>query len=314
MANWKFAWLLKSYYVEYLSKIPRKEWIDMLKNEVRPAEDTRPWNMKKEEIPCHGERIVIEVRDGNRIEVVLYRPESAQHNVPVYFQMHGGGFCAGCAEIDDDLCMRLKEAVGCCVISIDYRLAPEYPYPTALNDCVDTVRYFVEHAQEYGLDTERMSIGGTDAGACLAAAVCMQMGEMGTSLFRSLALNCPSLDHSIKNVPGDSPVSVENYVMLNQCYCERIQEEDPLVSPVFADAAQMAVLPPVILVTAEQDFEAESAEDWIVRVQRQNVEATAKRFLGMGHMFTMNYPEYWGGKAAEEAIEFLAKGIKKYFK
>lgn len=315
MANWKFAWLLKSYYVEYLSKIPRKEWIEMFKNEVRPEEDVYPWNKSREELPCHGDKISIKSRDGEEIGAVLYRPKAAEGKVPVYFQIHGGCFYAGCAEVDDDLCMRLVSLTGCCVISINYRLSPEYPYPAALNDCCDVISYFAEHAEEYQIDMERAGIGGMDVGGALAAAVCF-LGDTENSKtkFRCLMLNCPSLDHSIENVPGDAPVVVENYVMADQCYCNAEEGKNPLVSPVYAEKEQLSLLPPTVLVTAEKDHEAESAENWAVNLQRWNVEVTAKRFLNMEHWFTMNCPGCWGGETAENAVVFLADGLKKYLK
>lgn len=312
MSTWKYAWLLKPYYVEYLSKIPREEWIDLFRLEVRPMEDLYPWSVRGEELPCHGKKIGIESRDGEKIQAILYRPEKESEKLPVYFHIHGGSFHSGCAEVDDYFCIRLQDEVPCLVVSIDYRLAPEYPFPTPLNDCYDVVKYFADHEQEYGIDTDRMSIGGEDAGGALATGICIQAAENSAFDFRCLLLNCPSLDHSHKNVPGDTPVAVENYVLANHCYCDPSEAENPLISPIFATPEQLQKMPSTVLITAEKDHEAETAEAWAVCLQRQNVEVTVKRFMDVQHHFTMNYPAFWGGETAQKAIDFLAGELKRY--
>ncbi len=314
MANWKFAWLLKSYYVDHLSKIPKEEWISMLKEEVRLPEKNTIWSAKAEKPSSLGERETVKTRDGEEIDILLYKPENKEKAAPVYFHMHGGGFCVGSAEIDDEWCKKIAEKLQCVVVNIDYRLAPEYPYPTALHDCEDVIQYVTEHAGQYGIDLEKMSVGGVDAGGALAAALCLQKEKKPAAGFRSLVLNCPSLDHSVKNVPGDSPAAVENYMMQDMCYCTQEEGEDPLVSPVFAADEQLGSLPPVILLTAEMDHEAEAAEGWAIRVQRRNVEVTARRMLDVKHYFTVKDSEDWNNEKAEEALEFLVKGMKRYFK
>jgi len=123
------------------------------------------------------ENFSIAVRDGATIPARLYAPSMAILPVLVYF--HGGGFTVGSIATHDILCRVLSARSGCAVISIDYRLAPEYKFPTASNDAWDAVQHIAQHGSALGLDCSRLALGGDSAGGTLAAACAIMARDIG---------------------------------------------------------------------------------------------------------------------------------------
>ncbi len=107
------------------------------------------------------------VRDGHALPARLYAPSAEKLPVLLYF--HGGGFTIGSIATHDVLCRQLSHLAGCAVVSVDYRLAPEYKFPTAANDAWDALQWLAVHAADLGLDGRRLAVGGDSAGGTLAA-------------------------------------------------------------------------------------------------------------------------------------------------
>jgi acetyl esterase len=114
------------------------------------------------------EDFVVPARDGYAIPARLYAPSRDTHPVLVYF--HGGGFTIGSIASHDILCRELSRLTPCAVVSVDYRLAPEYKFPTAFDDAWDAVRWIASHGKDLRVDTTRLALGGDSAGGTLAAA------------------------------------------------------------------------------------------------------------------------------------------------
>lgn len=108
-------------------------------------------------------------RDGHPIPVRLYAPVAAEP-LPALVYFHGGGFTIGSIATHDVLCRELSFKAGCAVVSVDYRLAPEHPFPTALLDGWDALGAIAAGASAWGLDVARLAVGGDSAGGTLAAA------------------------------------------------------------------------------------------------------------------------------------------------
>ncbi|MDR3645428.1 MAG: alpha/beta hydrolase fold domain-containing protein, partial [Clostridia bacterium] len=109
-----------------------------------------------------AERVIPGAHGG--IRVLYYAPPRPRGPVPVFFDLHGGGFIAGRPEMDDAFCDRLRRALNIAVIGVDYPLAPEKPYPADKEDVYDAVRYVFHHPEEFGADAANFSIGGHSAG------------------------------------------------------------------------------------------------------------------------------------------------------
>jgi acetyl esterase len=112
--------------------------------------------------------------------VRLYADSPAPQGVLVFF--HGGGFCIGSIATHDGLCRRLCHLGKCAVLSVDYRLAPEFKFPTAHEDAWDAIQWVAAHGAGLGLDPTRMAVGGDSAGGTLAAACAIEARDLGLPL------------------------------------------------------------------------------------------------------------------------------------
>jgi acetyl esterase/lipase len=142
-----------------------------------------------------------------QVPLVVLRPRGAEAPPPVLLHLHGGGLVAGTAYDDLPWAAELAAATGCAVVSPDYRLAPENPYPAALDDAVSATAWVNRHAGSLGLDPHRVVLAGVSAGAGLAAATALAIRDRGGPLPLGLLLVCPMLDdrndsHSAQQMAG----------------------------------------------------------------------------------------------------------------
>lgn len=124
------------------------------------------------------------VRDGQTIGARLYAP--SEEVLPVLLYFHGGGFTIGSVATHDALCRHLSHLAHCAVVSIDYRLAPEYKFPTAANDAWDALQWLVAQARLLGLDGSRIAVGGDSAGGTLAIVSAIEARDAGLPLVLQL--------------------------------------------------------------------------------------------------------------------------------
>uniref|UniRef100_UPI0012915845 alpha/beta hydrolase n=1 Tax=Streptomyces sp. E5N91 TaxID=1851996 RepID=UPI0012915845 len=121
-------------------------------------------------VPVETRDFSVPGKEGDpEVEVRLYQPANRDGLLPGVVYMHGGGFVIGSIDAFDTETRRIAAEVGAVVVSVNYRLAPEHPFPAALHDCYAVLTWLVEHADELGVDPERVAIAGESAGAGLAA-------------------------------------------------------------------------------------------------------------------------------------------------
>lgn len=126
------------------------------------------------------ESFSVAARDGFAIPVRLYAP--AGPALPTLMYCHGGGFTVGSIATHDALCRRLSHLGHCAVLSVDYRLAPEHPFPQAQDDAWDVLQWLGTHSAGHGLDPTRLAVGGDSAGGTLAAVCAIQARDAGLPL------------------------------------------------------------------------------------------------------------------------------------
>ncbi len=146
----------------------------------------------------------VEIREWNvpvsegEMMVRVYSPHSGPGELPAIYDLHAGGFCVGSVESNHGRNVELAQQVGAVVISSNYRLAPEHPYPTPLEDCYAGALWIVEHAVELGVDPERIAVHGRSAGASLAAGICLLARDRGTLRIAFQYLGYPPLDDRLQ--------------------------------------------------------------------------------------------------------------------
>lgn len=149
------------------------------------------------------EGVRLEVVAVGPISVRVYRPDVVRTDAALLW-IHGGGLVIGAAKMDDRLCGETARELGMVVVSPDYRLAPEHPFPEPLDDCTVGWRWLANHAEDLGVDVERIVVGGQSAGGGLAAALVQRLHDEGRTPLAQW-LFCPMLDDRTSAVVPDSP-------------------------------------------------------------------------------------------------------------
>jgi acetyl esterase/lipase len=138
------------------------------------------------------------------VKVVITRPAGVAGALPLLVWMHGGGYVAGSPDIDQGQMNALAEQVGCAVASVDYRLAPETPYPGPIEDCYAVLTHLQAHAEAFDVDATRIAVGGESAGGGLAAALALLARDRGEVPLLLQVLVYPMLDdRTCSRPPGD---------------------------------------------------------------------------------------------------------------
>jgi acetyl esterase len=247
---------------------------------------------------------------GGEILVRVYRPADARL-LPGHLSLHGGGWKFGSVNerVVDALCRQRCRAAHCVMISVDYRLAPEYPFPLPLEDCYAALLWAVTNAEELGLDADNISIGGASAGANLAAAVTLRCREDGGPRLVSQLLEVPALDLTCETahetisagvLPDVPQPTLDDAV--TSYLAEPRQAREPLASPLLA--SDLRGLPPAHIMTAEFDVLRTDGERYAHRLAAAGVPVTHRRYPGALHgtaMLTRTWDEArrWQHDAAE---------------
>lgn len=218
----------------------------------------------------------------------IYRNEAAAP-APIVLYLHGGGWVVGGLEMNDSLCRRLVSLSGAVVVSLDYRLAPEHPYPAALDDCVDALAWVRENAPTLGGDQDSVSVAGTSAGGNLAAGLALLVRDRGLPPLAAQVLLYPVLDHRMDTY-SYAAYGANYYLEAHQMrwYWRQYVGADLADVPGYAAPATVADLrrlAPALIVSAEYDPLRDEAEDYGSRLAAAGVPTRMIRVDGQLHGF-----------------------------
>lgn len=227
------------------------------------------------------------VHDGH-VSLRVYSPLGEPARVlPGILFFHGGGWVAGSLETHDGLCRRLSNETGCRVVAVDYRLAPEHPFPYGLSDAVAALNHVTRNAANFGVDLKRLGVAGDGAGATLAAVLCRIARDAGSEAIAFQLLLCPILD-----VQGETQSRRDLSVFLDLATFKRDLElyvpqdcdlADLRLSPLRAE--EFARLPPAFIHTAQFDPFSEEGEAYAQRLGGFGVPVHGRCHAGMIHGF-----------------------------
>nr|WP_154984098.1 alpha/beta hydrolase [Paenibacillus xylanexedens] len=249
--------------------------------------------------------------------VLVYVPNPKKKNEqaltwPVFFNMHGGGFVLGQADGDDPWCRLIADRAACLVVNIDYKLAPEHKFPTAVHECYDVVKWMHSNADQFSANATMFAIGGHSAGGNLAASVCLLNRERGGELPILLQI----IDYAVLDVatePGekpDFPEAIPAHVArtFNAMYLSKPEDaSNPLVSPLLAES--LSNLPEALIITAERDSLAEEARAYAAKLEADGVKVTHKEYAGAVHGFT----HHGDIEMAEDAWYLMSDKLRNVF-
>ena len=216
----------------------------------------------------------------------LYRPsDSADLALLVYY--HGGGWVIGNLDSHDAICRSLANKAGIAVLSVDYRLAPEHPFPAAAEDALCALRWAHENAHELGVDPHRIAVGGDSAGGNLAAVVSQQRPV--PLKFQLLIYPSTDMTQSFPSHKENSagPVLTEQAMewFIGHYMQDRSQLRHELASPHFTPDALLKDAPPALVITAQYDPLRDEGEAYGARLIENGVPASIVRFNGQFHSF-----------------------------
>lgn len=250
-----------------------------------------------------------------KINIQVYRP-SNEKKLPAVIYFHGGWFNAGGLESHDRPLRKLAKLSKAIVISVDYRLAPEYPFPAGLNDCYNALEWIILRAEMLGIDLKRLAIAGDSAGGALATVVARRAVKSGLKKILCQALVYPVTDASLKTQSWqefkDGPVL--NYLGAVEAWNSYLPNngeiENPDVSPLYAD--ELSDMPPTLIIVAEYDPLRDEAILYAEKLQKSGVEVKQSLYKGMVHgFFQMGGIIDDGNLAIGETAQFLIENFSR---
>jgi acetyl esterase len=238
--------------------------------------------------------------------VRIYKPEG-RPPLPALVYFHGGGWVIGSLETHDGACRELANRIGCAVVSVDYRLAPESRYPAAAEDCYAATQWVAENAKALGVDAKRIAIGGDSAGGNLAAVVALMARDRGGPALRHQLLIYPVTDADFERASYRE--NAEGYLLTTKAMAwfwghyvpELAQRQDGYAAPL--RAKDLAGLPPAFVLTAEFDPLRDEGEAYAKRLAQAGVPTRLQRYDGAIHgFFAMGVLSQVARTAIDDAI------------
>ena len=212
----------------------------------------------------------------NEIKVREYSPESIGNIYPAVVYFHGGGWVIGSIDSHEAFTGFLAKELNAKVFSVDYRLAPEHPFPMPLADCEAAYNWIKDNALDLGINPNRVSVGGDSAGGNLAAALCVKCQQEELAMPKAQLLIYPVTDLSLDNPSIDEMadgffLTKDSMRFFREQYLENEDlVKDPLVSPLFAE--DLSGHPPAVVVTAGFDPLRDEGDKYAQALRQANVE------------------------------------------
>ncbi|AEF40730.1 putative esterase/ lipase [Hoyosella subflava DQS3-9A1] len=211
------------------------------------------------------------------------------------------------------MCRAIAAGSGWTVVSLDYRLAPENPYPAALEDCLDAYAWLLRTAPKYGIDPNRIAVGGDAAGGNLAAALCLSRRDEDRPLPVTQVLAYPAVDGTF-TAPSwsefaDSPFlgAADARWLWDQYVGRGCRVDDHLAAPMRAQS--LRGLPPALILTAEVDPIRDDAEAYAARLRHDGVSVSLIRYTGVFHGF---FTEVNVFAQARRAIDEVCRHLRDF--
>ncbi len=250
------------------------------------------------------------------IALRAYRPAGAarDESLPALVYFHGGGWTIGDLDTHDVLCRSLANGARCAVFSVDYRLAPESPFPAAVEDCIAATSYISRNSSTLQVDASRIAVGGDSAGGNLAAVVALHARDAGAPKIAFQLLIYPATDQRLGHASHQSNgkgylLSAEAIQFFRSCYLpDRKDWDDWRASPLLAKS--VAGVPPALVVTAGFDPLLDEGRAYAERLAREGCKVAYRQYDDMVHGFLL-----FGGvlDTANAAVAECSAALRRAF-
>ena len=254
--------------------------------------------------------------DGGSMELRVHRPVDAEGPLPALYWIHGGGMIIGFAAMDDPSCQAFAEQVGCVVVSPEYRLAPEHPHPTPVEDCYAGLQWAAEHADELGIDADRLAVGGGSAGGGLAAGTVLLARDRGGPSVAFQLLIYPMIDD--RNV-SSSAAEFDDIVSWgrrhNRMGWEALlgdaaggDDVSPYAAP--ARAEDLSGLPPAFVAVGDLETFRDEDIEYAARLLQAGVPTELHVYPGVYHAAEVFAPEAeTSGRIVRDRTDALRRAL-----
>lgn len=305
---------LEAQPVPAAEHIPTVEELRMRNKELTVPIEQRPPVFSVEDMQILLEKRAINIR--------VYTPEGEGPH-PLFIYFHGGGFVLGNLDTHDVICREIANYSQHQVVSVDYRLAPESPFPAALEDGYEVLEWLWLNGDQLNGDRSRISIGGDSAGGNLAAAVCLMARDQQKDMVSKQVLLYPVIEHfqAEEETVYGSYAAFDRYGLTRmrmgmfwQHYVKVPEAQNhPYASPIKAESLRN--LPPCLIITAEYDVLRDEGEHYAGRLKREGTYAIYKRVPGVNHGFLNRFYELEESKKAfRDIAEFLNQSTEVFEK
>lgn len=251
---------------------------------------------------------------GGEIGVRVYRP-GKQGPLPALVFYHGGGWVVGSLDTSDNQCRMLSNRASAAVVSVDYRLAPEHPFPAALEDSYTALEWVSRNAESLGVDPSHIAVGGGSAGGNLAAAVALMARDRGGPRIAYQVMIYPATNlvdfstASHRSFAEGYGLTGEHVEFFRDSYLpEAADRKSPYASPLLAES--LKGLPPAIVITAGFDVLRDEGIAYAERLEAVGVPTVRAHYPSMIHGF-VSMDRVFG--EAEEAIDEAAMALSEAF-
>ncbi len=249
------------------------------------------------------------------VGVRIYAPKARTGPVPGIVQIHGGGFIIGSVEAEHAGSAMMALQTGAVVVSVEYRLAPEHPFPAGLHDCYAALSYLSQHVAELGVDPERLALYGASAGGGLAAATALLARDLGGPPLSFQMLHIPELDDRLETPSmrtftdsplWNRPLAVQSW----KAYLGPAADPDdvsPYAAP--ARAADLSGLPPAYISTAEMDPLRDEGILYGLRLLQAGVSVELHQFPGTFHGSALVMSAAISKRSQQESTTVLRRAL-----
>ena len=261
-------------------------------------------------------RLIPGPKDAPEVRVRIYEPLNKQPKAPGILYIHGGGYIVGTPEMTDGSCIHMVQEIGCVVVSVDYRLSPDTPYPGPLEDCYAALEWFSSSADTLGVDAGNIAVAGGSAGGGLTAGLALLARDRKGPKIVFQAPLYPMID--------DRNITPSSYEIVDTRFWNRAKNEfgwemylGPLYKgdvPIYAAPARaedLSGLPPCYTLVGELDLFRDETIDYCARLLRAGVPTELHVFPGCYHGFDMNVSTEIGKRVENEIIQALKRALIK---
>lgn len=251
---------------------------------------------KFDDIEMFERQTTTEGPDKPSVSLRIYRPRSAREPLPCLYWIHGGGMVVGAARYDDGECSAYAHHVGCVVVSVEYRLAPESPYPHGVEDCYRGLKWLGENASSVGIDPARIAVGGRSGGGVLAAATVLIARDRGGPPLVYQLLIYPQLDDRNETPSAREFEDVVSWgAKTNRSAWKAVLGDkaggaDVPYHAAPARAKDLSRLPPALMQAGELEVFRDECIDYAMRLMQAGVPCELHVHPGLYHASDMFNP------------------------